>query len=157
MAYSVHAVNDATGFATLLQQRFGYEIAAPLLTEKQATRSNIESLIARDLAGEVTREDDLILFFAGHGTIHTDASGQQTSFIVPYDAQAPGREERSSDYIDVMDLLREVSGLPAKHILVILDSCHSGFALGQMLVCRGAVRGSFRIVKIRALCGRQGR
>jgi uncharacterized protein len=127
------AVNDATGFATLLQQRFGYESAAPPLIEKLATRSNIESLIARDLPGKVAREDDLILFFAGHGTIRTDASGEQTSYIVPYDAEAPGRDERWNDYIEVKDLLRQVSGLPAKHILVILDSCHSGFALGQML------------------------
>ena len=127
------AVNDATGFATLLEKRFGYENAIPPLTEAKATRANIESLITRDLSGRLTREDDLVLFFAGHGTIRTDASGEQTSFIVPYDAQAPGRDEHWNDYIEVRDLLREISGLPAKHILVILDSCHSGFALGQML------------------------
>jgi uncharacterized protein len=127
------AVNDATGFATLLQKQYGYQSAIPPLTEAQATRANIESLITRDLGGKLTGDDDLILFFAGHGTIRTDASGEQTSFIVPYDAQAPGRDERWNDYIDIKDFLREVSGLPAKHILVILDSCHSGFALGQML------------------------
>ena len=62
------AVNDATGFAGLLRTRFNYEDAFPPLTDKQATRENIESLIDDDLRGKLKPDDDLVIFFAGHGT-----------------------------------------------------------------------------------------
>ena len=51
-------------------------------------------------------------------------------FIVPVDARAT-EENHWSDYISTEELLSNISGLPANHILVILDSCHSGMALGR--------------------------
>jgi hypothetical protein len=127
------AVSDAKGFANLLDARFGYESAFPPLTDKQATRDNIESLIDDDLRSKLKPDDDLVIFFAGHGTTRTDMVGDvklQTGFLVPYEARAPGKEEHWSDYIKADEFLRMVSDLPARHILVILDSCHSGLALG---------------------------
>jgi hypothetical protein len=50
---------------------------------------------------------------------------------VPFKAHASGLGERWSEYINVDEFLRMVSTLPAKHVLVILDSCHSGMALGS--------------------------
>lgn len=127
------AVSDATGFAELLQKQFGYELPVPPLTDKQVTRQAVESLIDDELRAKMQPDDDLIIFFAGHGTTRTDTTGDlvtKAGFLVPYDAHGPGVGERWSDYINVDELLRMVSSLPAKHILVILDSCHSGLALG---------------------------
>ena len=128
------AVNDATGFATLLQTNFGYEQAVPPLTEKDATRSAIVSLIDDSLRAKLQPDDDLVIFFAGHGTTRVDKIGNRESevgFLVPYEAQAPSAAEKWSDYIQVDEFLRTVNSLPARHILVILDSCHSGLALGS--------------------------
>jgi TPR repeat protein len=128
------AVSDATGFAKLLTGQFGFEYAAEPLTEKSATRDNINSLIDDDLRNRLKPEDDLIIFFAGHGTTRNDKVGDQTQsvgFLVPFEARAPGTNEHWSDYLNIEEFLRKVSSLPSEHILVILDSCHSGMALGS--------------------------
>ena len=137
------AVNDATGFAKLLETNFGYEAAVPPLTEKDATRDRIHALIEDSLRGKLKPEDDLVIFFAGHGTTRTDDVGgvkTEVGFLVPFEADGPAAE-RWSTYLDVDEFLREVSSLPARHILVILDSCHSGLALGQSF---GGSRGAER-------------
>jgi TPR repeat protein len=128
------AVSDATGFAKLLTGQFGFEYAAEPLTEKSATRDNINSLIDDDLRNRLKPEDDLIIFFAGHGTTRNDKVGeetQSTGFLVPFEARAPGAKEYWSDYLNIEEFLRKVSSLPSEHILVVLDSCHSGMALGS--------------------------
>ncbi len=128
------AVSDATGFSQLLTSKFGFENVVEPLTEKSATREAIISLIDDDLRAKLQPEDSLVIFFAGHGTTREDKIGDQTrsaGFIVPVDARAPGANEHWSDYLNVEELLRTISGLPAGHILVILDSCHSGMALGR--------------------------
>jgi len=128
------AVSDAAGFARLLTTQFGFEYASAPLTEKNATRDAINSLVDDDLRQRLQPEDDLIIFFAGHGTTRDDKFGSQlrsVGFIVPFEARAPSGEEHWSDYINIDDFLRTVGSLPASHILVILDSCHSGMALGS--------------------------
>ena len=127
------AVSDATGFAKLLTSKFGFEYAVEPLTEKNATRDAINALVDDDLRSRLKPEDSLIIFFAGHGTTRNDKIGDQTrsiGFIVPVDAHADAAN-RWSDYLNVEEFLRMVSTLPAAHILVILDSCHSGMALGS--------------------------
>jgi len=128
------AVSDATGFAKLLTTKFGFEYAAEPLTEKAATGKAIISLLEDDLSARLKPEDSLVIFFAGHGTTHDYKIGDESrsdGFIVPVDARAPGANEHWSDYLKIEDLLHTIDSLPAGHILVILDSCHSGMALGN--------------------------
>jgi len=128
------AVSDATGFAKLLTSQFGFEYAVEPLTEKSATRDNINSLIDDDLRNRLQPEDDLIIFFAGHGTTRNDKVGDETQsvgFLVPFEARASAAKEYWSDYLNIEEFLRKVSSLPSEHILVVLDSCHSGMALGS--------------------------
>ena len=128
------AVSDATGFAKLLTGEFGFEYAVEPLTEQSATRDSINALIDDDLRNRLKPEDDLVIFFAGHGTTRDDKVGaqvQSVGFLVPYEARAPGVNEHWSDYLNIEEFLRKVSSLPPEHILVVLDSCHSGMALGS--------------------------
>jgi TPR repeat protein len=128
------AVNDATGFAKLLTSQLGFEYAAEPLTEKNATRDSINSLIDDELRGKLKPEDDLVIFFAGHGTTRKDKVGdviESMGFLVPVEARAPGVNEHWSDYLNIEEFLGKVSTLPPQHILVVLDSCHSGMALGS--------------------------
>jgi uncharacterized caspase-like protein len=127
-------VSDATGFAKELQDEFGYQLAVPPITEKLATRKTIESLVTDELPRILKPDDDLIIFFAGHGTTRTsEVNGEKskTGYLVPVEAHAPGEDEHFSDYIKVDEFLRNIADLPARHILVILDSCYSGLALGS--------------------------
>ncbi|MGB6612252.1 MAG: caspase family protein [Acidobacteriaceae bacterium] len=67
------AVSDATAFSQLLVDKFGFqEIEKPLI-DGAATRSNIMSLVDDRLRKPNLKEDDdVIFFFAGHGTTRTD-------------------------------------------------------------------------------------
>ena len=128
----------------LLTGQFGFEYAVEPLTEQAATRDNINSLIDDDLRNRLKPEDDLVIFFAGHGTTRNDKVGDQTQsdgFLVPFEARAPGAINYWSDYLNIEEFLRKVSTLPSEHILVILDSCHSGMALGsKFTTSRGDTR-----------------
>lgn len=76
------AVNDATGFAKLLTSKFGFEYAGQPLTEKNATRDAINSLIDDDLRSRLKPEDELVIFFAGHGTTRNDKIGDQVRSLL---------------------------------------------------------------------------
>src|SRR5262249_30084115 len=82
----------------------------------------------------------LVLFFAGHGHTTQSMLGEakiDAGYLVPADA----RIDRLGDLIDVDGFLNAVARLPARHILVILDSCNSGIALdGSATRTRGRPR-----------------
>jgi hypothetical protein len=92
------------------------------------------------LAAELREEDSLVLFFAGHGHTQMSKVGEnniETGFIVPVQAS----RKLYSDYLKIDSLLEDISKLAAKHVLVILDACYAGFALGSaMKIYRSAGR-----------------
>ncbi len=126
-----NAVGDAAGFAKVMREKQGFSSVGELLNE-QASKHDILQLVEDDLRKQLTQDDDLVVFFAGHGTTRVDKVGGkevETGFIVPFDARPP-EEEQWSDYIQVDQFLEAIGKLPARHVLVLLDSCNSGFALG---------------------------
>ncbi len=119
-----NAVSDARGAAELFV-KLGFEQVAALYND-QATSEAIEGLVTDDLT-RLGAEDSLVLFYAGHGSTRSHQLGDEvvkTGYIVPFDAS-----DRTATRIDLDGWLRAVALLPAKHILVILDACHSGIAL----------------------------
>ena len=130
-----NAVQDASGLQQTLIDKLGFSAPIPPLLNEAATKVAIASLIEDQLREELQEDDNLVLFFAGHGHTRVDKVGGkvvgETGFIVPVEARGP--KEVWSDYIQIDPLLQSISRLPARHILVILDSCHSGFALGEAM------------------------
>ena len=138
-----NAVQDAVGLQQTLIDKLGFSAPIPPLVNEGATKTAITSLIEDQLREELQEDDNLILFFAGHGHTRIDKVGGkvvgETGFIVPVEGRGP--KEVWSDYIQIDPLLQSISKLPARHILVIIDSCYSGFALGAaMKSFRDAVR-----------------
>jgi len=125
-----NGVQDAVGFQQTLIDQLGFLAPMPPLIDSAATRDAIESLIEDQLRDVLQEDDSLVLFFAGHGHTRVEERSE-TGFIVPVDARRPDAKEYWSDYIRLSHWLEEIAELPARHILVILDSCHSGFALGE--------------------------
>lgn len=126
-----HAVSDVRGVQDVLVQQFGFDAPIEPLTNGAATKPAIEALVEDDLPKILAPEDALVLFFAGHGT--TRVSGLhdvevETGYLAPVEAR--GRD-RFSDLINMEELLRTIGLLPARHVLVVLDACHSGMALGS--------------------------
>jgi hypothetical protein len=129
-----NAVKDALGVQELFVDKLGFSAPLPPLLDEGATKEAITELVQDGLRKELQPADSLLLFFAGHGYTHVDKVGSkeievETGFIVPVEA----REDYLSDYVTIDSFLQRLSKLPAHHVLLILDACHSGFALGQAM------------------------
>jgi uncharacterized caspase-like protein len=136
------AVNDADAIEQVLVTKFGYQSYESLaklgnddrLRDAKATQKAIESIIENDLPNDLRTllcpGDDFVLFFSGHGDSRAHRNGEGLSgFLIPYD----GEEEGVTSLINVKSFLEDIADLPAKHILVILDACHSGVAIQEAL------------------------
>lgn len=129
-----NAVGDAQGLRGLFIEQLGFTELTPPLIDEQANHGAITAMIQDQLRDLLRPDDSLVFFFAGHGHTETTQAGTRevrTGYLIPVDARPPG-EHRFSSYLNLDSLLKDVAQLPARHILVILDSCHSGFALNEM-------------------------
>ncbi len=127
-----NAVNDAIGFQQTLVDKLGFIAPFEPLVDSAATKVAIEELVREKLREVVEENDSLIVFYAGHGQTRID-SLSEAGYIIPVEARTPDTREYWSDYIRLNHWLQDVSELPIRHILVILDACHSGLALGSAI------------------------
>ncbi|HEX3766220.1 MAG TPA: caspase family protein [Kofleriaceae bacterium] len=126
-----NAVHDAVGTARLFQ-RLGFESATEPLLDGRATGAALRSLVTDELAA-LRPDDRLVVFYAGHGGVRTHHLGDRvikTGYLIPVDGSDAGKV---SSWIELEGWLRAISLLPPRHILVILDACHSGIALDPVL------------------------
>lgn len=107
------AVRDAQQVADVLKRRYGFE------TRVLSNASKLDTLTALNELRESLKEDDnLLIYFAGHGEI----DGAKEGYWLPVDAQANAPSSWISNRA-VSDILNMMS---AKHVLVVADSCYSG-------------------------------
>lgn len=127
-----NAVSDARGMSGLLTQHFGFEHALSPLYNGEATHDNILQSFDR-LRNMLQPEDNLLIFFAGHGHTRLDTVGGhllESGYLIPADGDGTG-ENKWTSYLNIQHFLDRASLLPARHVTVVLDACHSGFGLGR--------------------------
>ena len=133
-----NAVSDALGAARMFG-RLGFVEVAPPLLDDAATEDAMRQLLTDRLA-QLSPDDNLVLFFAGHGHTHTVDLGDvsvKTGYVLPVDA-ARRSEQAAANWLRLDSWLSDVARLPPRHILVIIDACHSGVALGSLVKWRAA-------------------
>jgi Caspase domain len=126
-----NAVQDAIGLQQVMIDKLGFSAPIPPLLNTAATKDAIYALVEDQLYKVVEENDNLIFFFAGHGTTRVSKVGDgeiETGYLVPVEAT-----DSWSEHLEIDSLLKTISKLPARHILVILDSCESGIALGETM------------------------
>lgn len=108
------AVNDATGVAQTLKERYGYETTLLL----NASRLDILSAL-NTLREDLTPDDNLLVYYAGHGELGSD--GDQ-GYWIPVDGQpfAPDTWISNAAISAILDTML------ARHVLVVADSCYAG-------------------------------
>ena len=123
-----NAVNDASAINDFVVSNLNFRTR--LLTDKNASKNQIENILQRDLYTYLEPDDLFVLSFHGHG--HTLFIGDFThGFIVPY-----GAPDLSPASLISMDALASwMKLLRCRHILLILDCCFSG-----IMAMRGAKR-----------------
>jgi len=110
------AANDAQSIADLLKTHFGYKDVV-LLLDEQATRINI--LTALDKFTRLTEQDNLLIYYAGHGWM----DDYQNGFWVPYEAPRDAKFDYVANSFIVNDYFKKYR---VRHLLVVADSCFSG-------------------------------
>lgn len=131
-----NAVSDARGARDAFG-RLGFRHVGEPLLDEAATHAALHRLVTADLT-RLGKDDSLVLFFAGHGhtltTEYADGPPSRRGYILPFDADRPGGSAEKWLRLDTW--LSEVAHLPPRHILVILDACHSGIALDRAAIRR---------------------
>jgi WD40 repeat protein/uncharacterized caspase-like protein len=94
-----------------------YQAHSLKLLDKDATREKI--LKARDFLLQAKVEDEVVVFFAGHGLL--DAESNYYFGTTDIDFAKPG--DRGLKYEDIENLL---DGVVARRKLILIDTCHSG-------------------------------
>ena len=119
-----NSVRDTDAIVQLLTKR--YQFDAPNIVRLYNAEAN-EREIYRELkrlALTLTEEDNLIIYFAGHG-VYDEITKE--GFWIPVDAEK-GEE---ADYIGNDKIIRYIKAIKARHIFLMADACFSGSLLTE--------------------------
>lgn len=140
------AANDARAFAEVLETQYGFH-PPKVLIDQQATRAGILEALD-ELADQLELEDNLVIFFAGHGTKMWSGGNDAEGYWIPW--QPADGVHKWWNWISSETIHRAIGRIPARHILLISDSCYAG------RLTRGEVRMQSALTPdwIRTLHGR---
>ncbi len=110
---------DAERLRDILSSKYNF-IERDFLVDGEATREAIGEAIIEIIT--LLPDDNLIIFFAGHGELRQGALG----YWVPTDGT-----DKHTSWCPNSELLDCVRHSPAQHILVISDCCFSGSMINQ--------------------------
>ena len=132
-----YATADAEAVFRFLTTRGGVKPAnARLLLNQQATQRNIRQVLGDFLRQKALRDDEVIIYYAGHGTTEPDqsAEGGVAKYLVPWDADP---QSLFSTAIPMEEIDRVFGRLAARKILMVQDTCFSGGAGGRTFLAKG--------------------
>jgi hypothetical protein len=138
-----NARNDATAVMKVLEDHYGF-ITLKSLFNEEARADQIRELFDDTLQDrdKIGPKDRVIIYYSGHGKLRImpghEGEEIKEGYIVPYDS----RKVKYSSNISMKTIIDACRTCQAKHVLLILDCCYSGFA---------ATRGSVK--KIQQITG----
>jgi WD40 repeat protein len=132
------APNDALTLKNILVKDFGFNPnKVAVLINAQATKANIEKELA-NLANTKTVKptDRVLVYFSGHGQGLSLSDGEGVGYILPFNANVDLKDTSNpasyqTSCLDMEDIVKRLKACPAKHRTLIVDSCFSGFAVGN--------------------------
>lgn len=113
------AVNDAKKLVEVLRSKHQYQTWICL--DNVATLSNLNQFLEEKLPAQVTENDRLLFYFAGHGVALNGDDGP-VGYLIPQDAKL----NETKSYLPMAKLHSALSKLPCRHFLGILDCCFAG-------------------------------
>lgn len=127
-----NARRDASALKDKLIQKYGYlEENVTLLLESEATAQRITGELQSLHGNKVSADDSVLVFFAGHGAKQTGEDGNVV--VYPYDVKiSEGSAGQDMLYVQEQ-LIAMIDKSPARHKILILDSCYSGEVFSQKL------------------------
>ena len=114
------AINDAKKIGEILENKYGFEVEVV----PNASRSDIYNLFKK-YRNIITEKDNLLIYYAGHGTV--DPSTKEG-----YWQTIGGKINDVFTWLSVSELIVQIGGFKAKHVIVIADSCFSGSLFNEI-------------------------
>ena len=114
-------INDAKSVELILRERYGYKTTLLVNANRHAIMSALNEMKKR-----LGDQDNLLVYYAGHGEID---KGNQTAYWLPTDAEVGN----SANWISSDNITEFLSIMPARHVIVVADSCYSGAMAGSAI------------------------
>ena len=121
------AEHDARTVRDVLVTRFGFPAEnIRMVLNRDATRSAMQDGITGWLASSARPGDNVVVFFAGHGSQMWDESGDEDDGLD--ETLAPADVAPASTEFDISDdtFGEWLAALPTTNVVVVLDNCNSG-------------------------------
>jgi uncharacterized caspase-like protein len=117
------AVRDAEAVAEILQKHYGFEETRVL---RNANRLDI-LMALEDYREKLGEKDKLLIYYAGHGYLEQNEDLLEPEmYWIPVD----GDKERVSNWIPTAEISRHLNRVQASSVLIVADSCYSGWLVG---------------------------
>lgn len=113
------ATNDAKELAKILREKHGYQVWVCL--DEIATLNELNQFLEQTLPQNIGENDRLLFYFAGHGVALNGDDGP-AGYLIPQDAFGGD----TNSYLPMTKLHDNLSKLPCRHFLGILDCCFAG-------------------------------
>jgi hypothetical protein len=118
-----YAAKDAVEFYNLFTSNIGDIGYQKLLTDSEATLSQIRTALGFELQQAIKPEDAFFFFYSGHGTTAENINNNSVAhFLLPFDATL----DITNSCISVLYLKEIFERLPSKANFIFIDSCFSG-------------------------------
>jgi hypothetical protein len=125
------AANDAKLMGEYLTKVLGYpEENVVVRLNANATRNDFEKYVESWLPNHVEKDGSVFIYFSGHGAPNPKTG---ESYLVPYDGDPTFIDKTG---YPLTRLYQHLADLPAKEVVVVLDSCFSG-AGGRSVIAQG--------------------
>ena len=108
------AVADAEAVSEVLESRYGFSVTKLI----NATRYDVIGAMS-ELRASLSYDTNLLIYYAGHGIVDPVT---ERGYWLPVDAD----QSNPANWVSNDDITDMLKAIPARHILVIADSCYSG-------------------------------
>lgn len=127
-----YALNDGRMFAEYCKKSLGIP-ASNIRMAEDATYAKIIALVdqIKDISEAYAGDASIILYYAGHGIPDEQ---QNSAYLFPIDGQL--RNVRATSY-SLESLYKELSSLPVKETVVLIDACFSGANRENEMLLKG--------------------
>lgn len=108
------AVADARAVDSILRERYSFQTKLLLNVGRQEIFQAISYY-----RQNIGTNDSLLIFYAGHGYFDRETD---KAYWLPVDA----RREDAANWVSADDITSNIRAVPARHVLIVSDSCYSG-------------------------------
>jgi hypothetical protein len=108
------AIADAEAISALLASRYGFSVTTLI----NASRYDVIGAMS-ELRASLSFDTNLLIYYAGHGIVDPVT---ERGYWLPVDAD----QDNPANWVSNDDIIDMLKAIPARHILVIANSCYSG-------------------------------